>query len=259
MLILAGLTSPKIPPIDAHIVSIDRPGMGLSTYYPTRRVLDWPSDVLALANHLSLPTFHVLAVSGGSPYALACAKAIPKTRLLNTAIVSGAYPLSLGTQGMLFGLRALLFAASWVPSLAGALLDWEIGRAARDPDPKVLDETFLKAMAGRPEKDVGCLKDVEYRRLMVESMREAFVQGGQGPSLDLNLVTEWGFELEEVDGKGLMLWQGRADVNTPCAMAEKAAALLKGCEFMVFEEETHISVPFNHGEEILKGLLEMKP
>lgn len=233
--------------------------MGLSTLQPNRRILDWPSDVLALADHLSLSTFHILAVSGGCPYALACAKEIPRARLLNTAIVSGAYPLTLGTQGMLFGIRALLFLGAWVPSFAGIILDWDLGSAARNPDPKVLVEKFVKAMAGRPEKDVRCLDNVELRDRIAESMRPAFVQGRQGTEIDLKLVSsDWGFGLEEVDGNGMVLWHGGADVNAPFGMAEKAAALLKGCELRAFEEETHMSLPYNRAEEILKRLLEVQ-
>jgi pimeloyl-ACP methyl ester carboxylesterase len=232
--------------------------LGLSTFQPSRRILDWPSDVLALADHLSINTFHILAVSGGSPYALACAKNIPRSRLLNTAVVSGIYPLNLGTQGMLMQLRVLLFVASWLPSLAGTLLDWEIGTSARDADPKVLEDKFMKAMAGRPDKDVRCLDNEELRGQITESMRAAFVQGKQGAGMELKLLIDWGFGLEDVNGENLTLWHGGADVNTPFGMAENPAGLLKGCEFMTFEEETHMSLPYNRAEDILKRLLQLE-
>jgi pimeloyl-ACP methyl ester carboxylesterase len=34
-----------------RLVSPDRPGMGVSTYQPGRRLLDWPADVDALTRH----------------------------------------------------------------------------------------------------------------------------------------------------------------------------------------------------------------
>ena len=52
--------------------------------------------------------------------------------------------------------------------------------------------------------------------------------------------------------------QTLADVNTPFGMAEKAATLVKGCELRAFEEETHMSMPYNHFDEILKRLLEVR-
>jgi hypothetical protein len=46
----------------------------MSTFQPNRRILDWPSDILELADHLKISQFYVLGTSGGCPYVLACAK-----------------------------------------------------------------------------------------------------------------------------------------------------------------------------------------
>ena len=81
------------------LIAPDRPGMGQSTFQLNRTILDWTKDVLELADHLSINEFNIIALSGGSPYAFACAKEIPKSRLKNVAIVSGAYPLTYGTRG----------------------------------------------------------------------------------------------------------------------------------------------------------------
>jgi pimeloyl-ACP methyl ester carboxylesterase len=239
------------------VIAIDRPGMGLSSFQTGRRILDWPSDVLAVADHLNIERFHVIGDSGGAPFALVCTKEIPRTRLLSTAVVSGIYPLSLGTQGMLFPVRALLFAGSYLPRfITKKFLDLEFGTAARNPDSRVFEEQFMKAMETRSERDRKCLEDEGIRRVVVESMREGFRQGSEGPAWELGLFGEWGFELGKVDGQGVVLWHGRGDVNAPCAMAEKAAGLMKGCELRVVEEETHLSLPLNHLQEVLEGLVE---
>ena len=54
-----------------RLIGVDRPGMGLSSFQAGRRLLDWPDDVAALAQHLHLDHFAVVGVSGGGPYALA--------------------------------------------------------------------------------------------------------------------------------------------------------------------------------------------
>ncbi len=51
--------------------------MGLSTFKPYRRLLDWPDGVVELADNLPLDRFAVVGFSGGGPYALACAYKIP--------------------------------------------------------------------------------------------------------------------------------------------------------------------------------------
>lgn len=60
-----------------RIVATDRPGYGLSTSQHRRKVLDWPDDVVALADHLGIARFAVMGVSGGGAYAAACAYKIP--------------------------------------------------------------------------------------------------------------------------------------------------------------------------------------
>src|SRR5262245_42519005 len=40
--------------LGARLITIDRPGYGLSTAQPGRRLLDWPADVAALAGALGV-------------------------------------------------------------------------------------------------------------------------------------------------------------------------------------------------------------
>lgn len=54
-----------------RLISVERPGMGASTFQPDRTLLDWPADLLTLADHLEIPRFAVLGISDGGPYALA--------------------------------------------------------------------------------------------------------------------------------------------------------------------------------------------
>src|SRR5262245_47793170 len=65
--------------LHVRLVAPDRPGMGLSAFQPARRILDWPGDVLALADHLDVQRFGVIGASGGGPYVLACARVLPAT------------------------------------------------------------------------------------------------------------------------------------------------------------------------------------
>ena len=64
-----------------RLIAPDRPGYGLSTPQPRRRMLDHASDVLQLMDKLKVERFAVLGGSGGGPYALACAREMSKERL----------------------------------------------------------------------------------------------------------------------------------------------------------------------------------
>ncbi|KAK4938851.1 hypothetical protein LTR10_020757 [Elasticomyces elasticus] len=255
------LVAPTAKGHSTRVISMDRPGMGLSTFQPNRTVLDWPKDVLAVADHLRIQKFYVLGCSGGSPYALACVHAISRDRLLGASVVAGLYPAGLGTAGMTMGNRVLLWTASseWIGGWTGPLMDMMIGRVARDYDhPDRLKEWFIKEMKSKPAPDAACVEDEWTTERIVEATRESFRQGGEGVALDIKLIAkDWGFELQDLntDGLGMYLWHGGQDVNVPLAMAEKAAKLMGGVELKVLEEEAHLSASLKHQDEILTALL----
>lgn len=88
----AKLTEPTASRVKARVIGVDRPGYGLSDFKPQRALADWPNDVSELANALGLDRFAVLGVSGGGPYALACARKIP-ARLSAVGVVGGLGPV----------------------------------------------------------------------------------------------------------------------------------------------------------------------
>ena len=51
-----------------RLIATDRPGMGQSTLKLNRKFLDYPHDILELADHLGLDKFGVLGWSGGGPH-----------------------------------------------------------------------------------------------------------------------------------------------------------------------------------------------
>lgn len=244
-----------------RIISLDRPGMGKSTFQLGRRLLDWPSDVEALADHLQIGAFYIIAPSGGAPYALACATALRRERLLGVGIVAGMFPLNLGLQGMSLENRIFLWLASSsiLSPLMAPLMDWMLGQTARDTEhPERLHNFFMKSMSTKPARDRACLEDPESTKLIVEALRESFVQGSKGVAQDIKVIAEpWGFELSDIDQPDLKIciWHGREDANVPVAMAEKAAAQIQGAELRVLEDESHLSASFNHRDDLLAALL----
>jgi pimeloyl-ACP methyl ester carboxylesterase len=78
-----------------RIVAVDRPGIGLSTPQPNRKVLDHANDIRLLAAHLQAKTYSIMGVSGGGPYALACAYALPAEQLKTVSIICGMGPFDL--------------------------------------------------------------------------------------------------------------------------------------------------------------------
>jgi pimeloyl-ACP methyl ester carboxylesterase len=71
-----------------QMIGVDRPGFGLSTFAPNRRVSDFAADISHLANHLGIDKFAMLGFSGGAHYVITCA-ALLADRVTRAVVISG--------------------------------------------------------------------------------------------------------------------------------------------------------------------------
>jgi pimeloyl-ACP methyl ester carboxylesterase len=60
-----------------RVVVLERPGFGVSSPQPGRRIVDWPRDVAYVADALGIDRFAVAGMSGAGPYLAACGVALP--------------------------------------------------------------------------------------------------------------------------------------------------------------------------------------
>ncbi len=220
-----------------RIIGIDRPGMGLSSYKKGRRLLDWPNDVVELADVLRIGGFSVVGFSAGSPYALACTYKL-RDRVSTCGIVSGVGHLSPALS-----LLARLLPWIMLPLIAKFFDDLECAE-------KVL--TF--ATRRWPEADKRALAIPDVRELVTASLLEAFRQGAKGASYEgVLLGRSWGFQLEQIN-LPVHLWHGERDNDVPVAWARRTAARLSRCEAVYYSGEGHISTIANHSAEIVAAL-----
>ena len=101
-----------------RLITVERPGYGGSDPHPGRRLLDWPSDVRALVDHLGIARFSLIGFSAGSPYALACAARLAE-RLNRVVIVGGSGPMYRPDVRRLTGCvwRILFFLSAFAPGV----------------------------------------------------------------------------------------------------------------------------------------------
>lgn len=264
-----------------RLVAVSRPGMGGSSFQPDRRILDWPADVRALADHVlddpqqPQKPFAIVGVSGGGPYALACwhaeAELPPKRRrLAGCAVVCGIGPVSMGLAGMLSTSRMLFWVAPWATPLVAAGFHWAVGRKAARPDGveavrALAGDTYVGG--GRGEADRRAWEDPgEDAAAMREGLVRSTVDGMRGGEAGMGAAWEarllggpWGFELEGMEGGGgkVTFWHGEADVNVLVHMARKSAALVKGSGLKVYPGEAHLSTALKSADEVLETLVRM--
>lgn len=250
-----------------RIIAPSRPGSGGSTFRDNGAILDYPDDILALADYLNVTQFGIIAVSGGTPYGFACLRRIPPARIQGFGVVAGLYPVtSLGTEGMKWPSRIMLKIATWFPGLVAWVIDKQFGAVARDEDESKL-EALLEADMNQPstpesERLAWEAASPEVRKAVVMSVREGVRYGGWGPAWEMKLLgSDWGFELDDVrpdEDNELVMWHGDLDTNVPLSMAQKAAARLGiHAELRIIPEQGHGSLSFVKADEIvgtMKGM-----
>ncbi|MDA8094584.1 MAG: alpha/beta hydrolase [Betaproteobacteria bacterium] len=220
-----------------RLIGIDRPGFGQSDFNPRRRLLDWPDTVLTLADRLGVGRFRVAGVSGGAPYALACACKFP-SRLDGTLIVSGAGPYeAFRNAAMGRTPRLALTLARHTPGLLRPLARWMAQTGRQSPD-RYLDR-LSHTLA---PIDSAILARPDVRGMFRSDLPEAFRGGPQGMIHDLSLLARpWGFGLEEVRAD-VQLWHGEADTSVPVTVGRYLAAELPRCRARILPTDGHFMV-----------------
>lgn len=245
--------------VGARVIAVDRPGMGLSSPQPGRTLLDHPKDLEQLAAHLGLEKYGVLGVSGGGPYALACAVAMPRDRLKCVAIVCGIGPPDIGMSGAgWFHWLGFTYGWRYAPRLAA----WFFHRQGRFhlPDEKRLElmlEEAEKNKASIPKQEDGLWTDKEIAGRMVMTSRQVYRQGIDGVSRDGYLAgTEFGFRVEDVrPDLPVRLWYGKDDTFVPLNHGQQIASRLGDNARLRVEEDTHASIFFRWRKEILLDIV----
>ena len=236
--------------LSARIITVDRPGMGLSSYKPGRRLLDWPADVAELAVALYLDRFAVIGVSGGGPYAAACAYTLPQ-RLTAVALVSSVGPFD--DPNLINGLtreqRLQFTLAKRFPWLVRMLMDWESRRMPATPT-----AIMQKVERMYPSCDVAVVKQPGMIEMIVEDTREVFRQGARGFVEDCRiLASPWGFHPSNITIP-VHLWHGEADESVLVATGRYLAQTIPDCHATFYPGEGHLLL-FNHWQEILSTVL----
>lgn len=229
----------------ARIIAPERPGYGISQPSSNSILLQYPIEVVALADSVGLARFAVMGVSGGAPYALACASKEAE-RLTVAAIVSGIGPLSLpnSTRDMVRMNRVMFKLGRLSPKLVGFLLPRLIRASLRSMNKHVQQGTS-------PTPDLS----PEVFAIMTADQREAIRMGGQGIVLDMRVLWRpWGFKLDNIQTK-VYLWHGEADDLAPVMLAHYMGEHLPKCEAVFYPEEGHTDPLTKHIDEIIEQVV----
>ena len=232
-----------------RVISIDRPGMGLSDFKKDRTLLSWPDDVVELANALGIDKFAVEGISGGGPYAVACAYKIPE-RLTSCGIISG-----LASKDLEIEKKFRLFSVFRIFPFLFKFSIWIQSRGMKDLEKA--EKNMKKSMKKLPEADRKVLSDPQILSTFIKEGAEAFRQGSKGAYHEVKIYARsWGFNLEDISPKlKVYIWHGDADKNVPIAMGRGMCKVIPNCEGKFYPDEGHYSTIFNYYEEIIDALI----
>ena len=231
-----------------RLVGVDRPGIGRSSYYGNRRITDWPCDVeqlVAALGHAGEP-FGIIGLSGGAPYAVACARQIPH-RLTHVALVSGHAPM--GACGTCPGNQdKLIELISRRPRL-GKMAFKLIGRRL-DRKPDQVIQKVTENWTAADKKLVLCNRD-NYRKL-IANLSEATRCGPAGLIKDIQLLAGcWGFRIDEITGVPVSVWQGDCDRIVTPSMGRYFQQQIAGSELITDPRAGHVTMFKWHALDIL--------
>jgi pimeloyl-ACP methyl ester carboxylesterase len=233
----------------ARVIAVDRPGCGESDYQATRRLLDWPQDIAAMANALGFGRFAVCGHSFGGPYVAACAHQLAD-RLTSVSIVAGISPLSFdgATKGMAGSMRVLLWLGGTAPAVTRPYV------------------ALMKRMTKNPvaiEKGLGSLLPDAERAMLntprfdgfFDNLGEMTKHGSHGAYWDARVfLGEWGFDCADIEVP-VDLYYGTEDRNIPVQMGEYYRDAIPNSSAVFYEGEGHF-VMYSRAQDILERLVD---
>jgi len=239
----------ELPASGIHILAINRPGIGNSSYQHGRTIMGWPADVTEFleATGRGEESFGILGFSGGTPYALACAQVMPQ-RITRIAIVSGH--TSLGIPGVVPG-KEDRFIEFFLrrPKLAKKAVKMTRKRLRKKPDKIVARITKRWDPSDRALVN----GDPFMRRILEKSLKHATLRGEHGVLTDTQLLgSRWGFDLSQINGMPISIWHGQSDSIAPVSMGRYFHKQLAGSTLHLKPSAGHVTMFKWHSEEIHK-------
>jgi len=234
-----------------RLIGIDRPGVGDSTAHLYHSFRGWARDISTFADHLGIDRFGLIGLSGGGPYVLACAHAMPD-RVVAGAVLGGVAP-ACGDEAAPGGLVRL--AAQFAPlyrwfheplGIALTAMVWSLQPFA--------SPVFSLFMRFSPKGDREVFARPEMKAMFLDDLISGSRWGLRAPVYDLVLFSQpWGFQLRDIRVP-IHFWHGDADHLVPLAHGKHQAALVPKADLHVRHGESHLG-GLAAAEEVLEIIL----
>jgi pimeloyl-ACP methyl ester carboxylesterase len=238
---------------EIRLIGVDRPGIGSSTPYQYDTVFAFADDLRTIADTLGIDKFEVIGLSGGGPYTLACAAAMPD-RVVAAGVLGGVAPVR-GADAIGGGVSTLISAAAPVVELAGAPLRLAASTLIRLIRPVAEPALYAYARIS-PEADRQLLVRPEFKAMFLDDLLNGSRKQLAAPFADVVVFArDWGFRLEEVKVP-VRWWHGDRDHIVPFEHGQHVVSRLPDAQLTHLPGESHLA-GLGRAEEILGTMVEL--
>lgn len=236
-----------------RLIGVDRPGIGSSTPHQYPNVLAFADDLRTIADTLGIDKFAVVGLSGGGPYTLAAAAAMPE-RVVAAGVLGGVAPY-VGPDGISSGLMNLGSTVAPVLEVAGMPIRLAAATLIKFIAP--VGSPVLEIYARiSPEGDRRLLARPEFKAMFLDDLLNGGRKQLSAPFYDIvDFVRDWGFRLDEVKVP-VRWWHGDKDHIVPFEHGVHVVSLLPDAEMTVLPGESHLG-GLGFAEEILRSMLDI--
>jgi pimeloyl-ACP methyl ester carboxylesterase len=233
--------------LGVRLLAPERPGFGISTYRRDRTLANYAQDIAEFADAAGLTQFGVVGVSGGGPYAAACAALLPE-RVTALGLISPVGPLA-GTEGAAsigLGHHIAFRILPRLPPLTAAL--FSTGRIGFLHTPNVM-VNFIRSRAA--PSDWAILARQEVRRNLIRGVAEGCRPGIRSALQEMRIFSRpWNIPFDAIKAPAF-LWQGLSDRNVSVAAALRLAELVPDCRTTWIEKAGHYWI-FDNIRQVLQ-------
>ncbi|BBY42419.1 alpha/beta hydrolase [Mycolicibacterium celeriflavum] len=237
-----------------RLIGLDRPGIGSSTPHRYDTVVAFADDLRTIADTLGIDKMVVVGLSGGGPYTLGCAAAMPD-RVVAAGVIGGVAP-TVGSDAITGGLMGnlgtrvaplLQYAGTPIGLVASALIRFIKPVASPAAD-----------LYGRvsPEGDRRLLARPEIKAMFLDDLLNGSRKQLAAPFSDIVVFArDWGFRLDEIKVP-VRWWHGDADHIVPYAHGQHVVSRLADAELYPMPGESHLA-GLGRAEEILQTMMKV--
>ncbi|CAB5240462.1 unannotated protein [freshwater metagenome] len=233
-------------------IAVNRPGIGQSSRFQGRRIIDDVSDTRELLEHLKIKSFVSIGWSGGG------------ARALGTGLIQGCIAVH-----TIAGISPINFddaeSITWLSPERGSKIEnflqdfgaiLEDRRIQYEEDLAVTHESLLEIISGLPNFELHHDRYLKFSHDLFNAIAPTLVNGPETDCDDyLANISSWGFTLLEVNVP-VTLWHGEIDEDVVLDRGKFLNSQLPQSKLNTFDDQGHVTIVLEKRDEILTAAIQ---